>query len=133
MKEIEFRLFDAADFPLVYFRGRDLAPGYATQWIAEMEALLAYESPFVFVFPDPSGEEAREDRKARTLWLKVNRERLAACCAGIVAVEPDAAKRAVRRAQGMRLSAAFGGLPFKVTVDRAQAEAATRRLFANFP
>jgi hypothetical protein len=86
-----------------------------------MEMLLSQDRPFVMIFPDSVEDEAHEDQKLRTLFLKANKTRLAAKCRGIFGVEPNKAMRLIKRAQGAALAAAFG-LRFRVvpTVDEAE-------------
>jgi len=47
LRQETFELFDTWDFPIVRLRENRRRPGNATQWIAEMERLLAIELPFV--------------------------------------------------------------------------------------
>jgi hypothetical protein len=126
---IDFALHDVSDFPLVRISGRGLPAGYATQWAAEMDRLLARGEPFALVFLDNTEHDSHDDQKLRTLWLKQNKTRLAKLCRGIVGIEPDRAKRLVKRAQGAALAMAFG-LTMKIVATRAEAETVARRLLA---
>jgi hypothetical protein len=109
--------------------GRSLPEGYGPQWAAEMDALLGRGEPFALLFLDSAEKPAHEDQKAQMQWLKMHKKQLAALCRGAVAVEPDQAKRLLKRAQGMMVMAAFG-LRFAVTADREGAEARARKLLA---
>lgn len=124
-----FLFYDVSGFPIVRIQGSRLPAGYAPQWIAEMEALLAFGRPFAFVFLDSVENPAREDQSAQARWLKRHRRPLAALCRGAVSVEPDRAKRLLKRAQALAITAAMG-LRFSVAPDRAEAEARARRLLA---
>jgi len=124
-----FKFFDVSRFPLVTIAGSRLPPGYATQWIAEMEALLARDEPFSFVFLDNVENPMHEDQKAQMQWLKKNKKALAGLCRGAVAVEPDAARRMLKRAQALAVTAAFG-LRFAVAPSAEAAEQRARRLLA---
>jgi hypothetical protein len=117
----EFKLHDVSRFPVVVLHGRGLPAGYGPTWAHEMEMLLSQDRPFVMIFPDSVEDEAHEDQKLRTLFLKANKTRLAAKCRGIFGVEPNKAMRLIKRAQGAALAAAFG-LRFRVvpTVDEAE-------------
>jgi hypothetical protein len=117
----DFKLHDVSRFPLVVLHGRGLPPGYGPTWAKELDALLSQSHPFVMVFPDSVEDETHEDQKLRTVFLKANKERLAAKCQGIFGVEPNKAKRILKRAQGAVIAAAFG-LNFRVaaTVDEAE-------------
>lgn len=125
----DFTLHDTTDFPIVRLRGRGLPEGYAAQWAAEMDALLAHGEPFVLLFLDTVENEAHEDQKRRTVWLKQNKKALAATCRGIVSIEPDRATRLVNRAQGAALALAFG-LKLKIVADAAAADTLAHRLLA---
>jgi len=126
MNPNDFQVHDVADFPLVRLMPEGLPEGYAVQWEAEMETLIKQPEPFVMVVAALEGEhqEAHEDRKRRTLWMKRNRDALARRCRGMVAVEPNAGKRMLMQTQ----SAALAGL-FKVrlrivaTAEEADAQA----------
>lgn len=129
---VEFKFFDVSRFPIVEIAGSRLPKGYAPQWIAEMDALLQRGSPFAFVFLDSVESPDHEDQKAQTLWLKKNKKALAAVCRGAVAVEPDRAKRLLKRAQALAATAAFG-LRFAVAPSREEAEQRARRLLTGEP
>jgi len=125
----QFEFFDVSRFPIVRIQGSRLPPGYAPQWIAEMDALLARGQPFAFVFLDSVEHPEHADQKAQTQWLKKNRKPLAALCRGAVAVEPDRAKRLLKRAQALAITAALG-LRFSIAADREEAERRARKLMA---
>lgn len=126
---VAFKFYDVSRFPLVEIEGSRLPPGYAPQWIAEMEALVARGEPFVFVLLDSVEDPTHADQKAQTQWFKRNKKALAAVCRGVVGVEPDRAKRLLKRAQALAISAAFG-LRFSIAPDRDEAERRARRLLA---
>ena len=125
----DFKHYDIADFPIISIRGSLLPAGYASQWVVEMEALLANAEPFAFVFIDSVEHPEHEDQKAQMLWLKTNKKRLARVCRGIVAIEPDRARRVLRRAQAVAMSAAFG-LRMSVVPDLEQARLRAQRFLA---
>ena len=125
----DFRFFDISAFPIVTIQGSRLPSGYAPQWIAEMDLLVGQPEPFAFVFLDSVENPTHEDQKAQTLWLKRNKARLAAVCRGAVSVEADLAKRLLKRAQALAITAAFG-LRFAVASDRQEAERRARKLLA---
>lgn len=114
-------VLDLSAFPIVRLRTAGLAPGYAPRWATEMDALLQRGQPFVLLADEPHGEESHDDRKAKMLWFKANKAAFAAICRGLVAVEPDAVKRAAMKIQGLALATAFG-VKFDVVAeaDRAQ-------------
>lgn len=126
---VGFEFYDVSRFPVVTIEGSRLPPGYAPQWIAEMEALVARGEPFVFVLLDSVEQPTHADQKAQTQWFKRNKKALAAVCRGVVGVEPDRARRLLKRAQALAVSAAFG-LRFSIAPDRAEAERRARRLMA---
>lgn len=126
---IAFKFYDVSRFPLVTIEGSRLPPGYAPQWIAEMEGLVARGAPFAFVLLDGVENPTHADQKAQTQWFKRNKKALAAVCRGVVAVEPDRAKRLLKRAQALAITAAFG-LRFSIAPDREEAERRARLLLA---
>jgi hypothetical protein len=116
-----FKLHDVSRFPVVKLHGARLPPGYGPTWANEMEALLSQRQPFVLIFPDSAENEIHEDQKLRTVFLKANKARLAARCQGIFGVEPNKAKRVLKRAQGVVVATAFG-LRFRVVATVEEAE-----------
>ena len=119
-----FVLHDVSAFPVVRFDTSRATPGYATQWIAELEALLARGEPFVLV-ADGGVRDDGADRKARMLFLKARRADLARVCRAIVGVEPNALVRAARSAQAVVLAKAFG-LEMVFAASEAEALAVAR-------
>lgn len=117
----DFKLHDVSRFPLVVLHGRDLPAGYGPTWARELEALIDQDRPFVMIFPNSAENEAHDDQKLRTIWLKANKERLAARCRGIFGVEPNKAVRLLKRAQGAVVAVAFG-LRFRVVATVEEAE-----------
>ena len=126
---VAFEFYDVSRFPIVTIEGSRLPSGYAPQWIAEMETLVARGEPFVFILLDSVEEPTHADQKAQTRWFKQNKKALAAVCRGVVGVEPDRARRLLKRAQALAVSAAFG-LRFSIAPDRAEAERRARQLMA---
>ncbi|TWB22718.1 hypothetical protein FBZ89_103345 [Nitrospirillum amazonense] len=105
----QFEIHDVSRFPVVTTRPGAARPGYAPQWEREMDALLRRGLPFVILMPDPpQGEEAHEDRRLRGMWLKRNRDTLAALCRAVITVEPDAVRRAAFKVQAAIAVKAFG-------------------------
>ena len=125
----DFKHYDVSGFPIVSIRGSLLPAGYAAQWTEEMEALVTNAQPFVFIFIDSAEHPEHEDQKAQMLWLKANKHRLAAVCRGIAAIEPDRAKRVLKRAQAVGLSVAFG-LRMWIAPDLEEARLSAQRLLA---
>lgn len=122
-------LHDVSEFPLVYVRLKGAAVGYAPRWIDEMSALLSTKRRFVLISSEIAEDEGHEDRKARTQWLKANKEALATWCAGLISIEPDEPKRLDRSAQAAGLAKAFG-LSMAVVARAEQAAALAREYLA---
>lgn len=120
---------DAGAFPLVRFRAEAMAPGYAAQWIEDMDRLLAAGERFVVLYPAGTHEETHEDRKQRGLWLKQHRDALSVLCLALVSVEPDALEREAFRARIDGLGKAFG-VRQAVAADDAEAGALARAYLA---
>jgi hypothetical protein len=80
---------DRSRAPLVYMRP-DLVT--ETPYERQLDDLLDAGAPFVLVtepFPDHVHDEPPEERKARALQFKRQRERLRALCRGVVVVQGD--------------------------------------------
>lgn len=133
-----FELHDVSTFPFVHATARERQFGVAPQWQREMEMLIDRNEPFVILFPphhhggmdDLQGEErqrAQLELKQRTLWLKQNRQALGRVCRGLIAVEPDAVRRALEQAKAAMLEKVFG-VPLKVSGSTQDAEALGNRL-----
>lgn len=97
-------------YPVIRFLPQAAVPGYSARWLDDMGKLLAAGVPFAVVYPEGSHQEGHEDRKVRGLWLKQNREALAALCRVLVSVEPDVQRRKAMQGQLAGVSKAFGVL-----------------------
>jgi len=125
----QFEHYDVSDFPIVRIDGASLPAGYSKKWVAEMEALLARGDPFAFIFLSSAEHPDHEDQKRQTQWLKAHKGPLVELCRGIVGIEPDKAKRILKRAQALVVTTAFG-LRFSIAADRGEAERRVARLLA---
>jgi hypothetical protein len=121
-----FRIHDISQFPVVRARASTVHPGYGPDWIREMEHLLSAATPFVLLYCETLPEEDHEDFKLRGIWMKVNRERLAAHCKAVIRVEPDAKKRTKVFQHSVGTQRAFG-VPTEVvsTIEEALIRAGT--------
>ncbi|USI75131.1 GntR family transcriptional regulator [Sphingomonas morindae] len=129
MPNPSFSLHDVTDFPLVRFRSEAADPGYGPAWCAEMDALLEGRARFVLIYPKAERDEAHEDRKARGVWLKQNKDQLVGVCLALIVVEPDPARRAELEAMLPNLVRAFG-TPQVATASTEDAQTLARRLLA---
>ncbi len=127
-----FRIHDVRRYPLCLFNSAQALDGYAPQWEAEMEALLAAGQPFTIAYVELDPAESHEDRKHRGLWLKRNKERLGRLCKAQISVEPDEARRAAASKQGELAAKAFG-IPHEAVASLEEAVALTRRLTHPLP
>lgn len=50
-----FSVYDIQQFPAIVARNDAIQPGYAQQWEAELERLVAQPQPFVIIFPPEIG------------------------------------------------------------------------------
>ncbi|WP_206432982.1 hypothetical protein, partial [Sphingomonas sp. ABOLH] len=100
--------YDVSDFPIVRLARPLDTSGLSPQWCFEMERLVRDGRRFVLIYPSPTGDEPFEDRTARTLWLKANRETMAKLCLSLIIVEPDAVQRADLEKVFPHLEHAFG-------------------------
>lgn len=127
-----FRIHDVRRYPLCLFNPTHALDGYAPQWEAEMEALLAAGQPFTIAYVELDPTESHDDRKHRALWLKRNKERLGRLCKAQISVEPDEARRAAASKQGELAARAFG-IPHEAVASLEEAVALTRRLTHPLP
>lgn len=129
MQQSEFKVHDAADFPIVRIRMQGLAPGYAEDWAREMDALLAAGQPFVIMLMDEHRKDEHADARVKTTWVKANRQAFAGQCRGFVMVEPNPVKRLAMKAQGAVAAKAFG-MRFAVAASAPEADSMARSLLA---
>lgn len=101
-------IHDTSHFPIVYFYGSSVRPGYGDAWCAEMDALSAGDDPFVLIYVAGGPEEELEDRAKRGAWLKANKSLVEGKLLALIHVEPDDAKRAVLEKMLPKLVQAFG-------------------------
>jgi hypothetical protein len=87
-----FRLHDVTDFPLVWTGAPVRDEVNARRWQVEMDALVAFGSPFVLLHR-LDGPEPHQARKARAAWLRHNKPALARLCLALVAIEADPIRR----------------------------------------
>ncbi|RQR42229.1 MULTISPECIES: ATP--cob(I)alamin adenosyltransferase [unclassified Burkholderia] len=122
------------EFPLVWLRYARSPSSDPARLLAELDALLARRERFVFLTDDaPSGDDRdaqdHEMRKQLAKWSKANRAQSRAWIPAMIAVEPDAQRRAALDA----FSAAFEkvwGYPLNAAANRDEALALARRLLA---
>lgn len=106
--EVASPLFDLGAFPLVRLpMPKPGIAGYGERWMAEFDAILARGERFVLFSVGPIPDEAHDDRKARTLWLKRRRAELGRLCLAHLHVERDPAQRAVMQERAEKMAGAF--------------------------
>lgn len=127
-----FVIHDLTRFPLVWIKEGVSAPGYAEQWVREMDALVSIAQPFVLLHGTSLGDETHEDRKQRGLWLKHNKEPLKRYCKMMIGIESDLTKRLALKAQSLIATKAFG-IPSDVAETIEGAEALAYRLLEEMP
>lgn len=122
-----FTVHDVSAFPFVVFNQEAARPGYASQWEAEMVALVENGRSFVVVYDQFRADETQADRKHRAVWLKHNKTRLGGVCKMLISIEPDAQRRAQVQALSEIAVKAFG-IPYEVVATRDEALAIAYRL-----
>ncbi len=134
-----FQLHDVSSFPVVYAGEDDANPAFAMQWQREMDMLISRGDPFVVIFPPgqsgddddtPMTDAMKHARKQRVLWIKENRQRLQELCKGLVTIEKDVVKRALKLAKAIIFEKAFG-VPFKVAASESLAISLGNELLRN--
>ncbi|MCJ2095238.1 GntR family transcriptional regulator [Methylobacterium sp. J-072] len=119
MDRESFTLHDVSTFPIVRLRNEAASsPGHAPTWCAEMDRLLASQTPFALIYPARRTDEPHDDRVARGLWLKRNKAALAARCRALIVVEPDPDRRQALEAAFPSLIRAFGTPQAACATDR---------------
>jgi len=121
-----FRIYDISAWPIVMLRSGARVPGYALQWMQEMDALLARKQPFAMLHGVQAEDEAPEDRRLRAIWLKENKAALAEHCRALVHVEPNAARRMAIQAEVAIAVRAFK-LPMEIVASFEEALAVAGR------
>lgn len=106
--ETSFVIHDISAFPIVRQRAGAVRPGYAARWEREMDTLVQAATPFVVILQQGYAEEDQADRQSRALWLRRNREPLAAICKVVIGIEHNSLKRAAFKAQALLAAEAFG-------------------------
>lgn len=117
-------VIDASTLPIAYIHGPSLAPGDGPRITSDLETLIRYGQAFVLVIvnnDDPLQRQHDED-KARMVWLKENKVRLANVCKGIVSVISDHQRMLLVEKQAAGLQTALG-IPFLVTASLSDATA----------
>jgi hypothetical protein len=122
-----FVVHDISRFPLVIVRLDTLLPGFAPQWEAEMDALIAHAQSFVVIHHGTPLDETDDQRQRRARWLSQRQDALQPLCKMRIFVEVSMTRRAaaiVRCRAAMHAS----GVPYRVvaTMDEAHAIAAHR-------
>ena len=116
----QFHIYDVSHFPVCVYREDQAVPGFASEWIKEMELLIENQQPFVLVLNEVKTQESHDDYRDRGVWLKHNKDRLAQYCKGMITIESDQERRAMAEKQGELAAKAFGLHHFAVaTLDEA--------------
>lgn len=103
-----------------------------SDWLADMESLMAGGLPFVLVYPpikmEPGASEDPEGRKTTVLWLKAHREAFTAHCKGMVLIcASDQSNKGALQAMQTPLSKAYG-VPVVLADSDADAQAEAQSL-----
>lgn len=132
MTNLSLAVIDAGQFPVVFIHGPRLVSGDGLRVIEDLETLIQYAKAFVLIIINGDGPAQRhhDEDKARMLWLKENKGRLASICQGIVSVMPDSQRRPLVEKQAAGLQAALG-IPFLVTAKLGDANAQAISLLRN--
>lgn len=125
-------VIDAGQFPVVCIHGPSLVSGDGLRIVEDLETLIRHAEAFVLVIVngDDAAQRDHDEDKARMLWLKENKGRLAAVCQGIVSVMPNSQRLPLVEKQAAGLQAALG-IPFLVTANLSDANAQAIALLRN--
>lgn len=112
MTDFSLSIIDSSTFPVVCIHGADLVPGDGANIIEDFERLIRHAEPFVLVIENgDSSRRQQEEGKARMLWLKENKTRMATVCKGIVFVTQDSQRLPQVEKQAAGLQSLLG-IPF---------------------
>lgn len=125
-------VIDAGAFPVVHIHGPSLVPGDGPRIIEDLERLIQHAEAFVLVIVngDEPPQRQHDEDKARMLWLKENKARLAIVCKGIVSVMPDSQRLPLVEKQAAGLQTVLG-IPFLVAGNLRIASAQALSLLRN--
>lgn len=125
-------VIETSQFPIVCIHGPSLIPGDGLRIIEDLETLIRHAKAFVLVIVNGGNPAQRhhDEDKARMIWLKENRGRLATVCQGIVSVMPDSQRLPLVEKQAAGLQAALG-IPFRVTANLSDANAQAFSMLRN--
>lgn len=105
---MKLQLHDVSAFPFVELISAACKPGFAAQWCAEMDELVANNQLFVVAFDPHAIDETAEDFRTRGIWFKRNRAQLPGRCAAMLAILASAEERASSTAEMEKRSRGFG-------------------------
>jgi len=126
-------VIDTSQFPIVFIHGPKLLHGDGLRIIKDLEALIRHAKAFVLIIVHGDDSQRYHDEdKARMLWLKENKSRLATVCRGIVSVMPDSQRLPLVEKQAAGLQAVLG-IPFLAAVDLGDANVKAISLLRNTP
>lgn len=118
----EFSLLDGSRFPVIRMERHKLTVGGIEAMIADFESLLASGQVFVLAMAgERHAEPSHDDQKRWILWLKENRERMAALCRGVVSVADPASDLTVQQKQAAGMQGMLG-IPVKLASTAEEAE-----------
>jgi len=106
-----------------------LVPGDGPRIVEDLETLIQHGKVFVLVIVNGENphERQHDEDKARMLWLKENKGRLASVCQGILSVMLDSQRLPLVEKHAAGLEAALG-IPFLVTGNLSDTNAQSRSL-----
>ena len=125
MTIVSTAFLDCSALPVARMPGLPVGMAQTQAWLADMEVLMAAQTPFVLVYGviemSAGQTEEVESRKATVLWLKAHRAPFQAYCKGMVLTcRDDLADQAPLEAMSDPLSKAYG-VPVQVAISAVDA------------
>ena len=115
-------VLDGTKFPIVSVERSRLVASGIEAMISDFEALLRTERPFVLLMAgDRDAEPSHDDQKRWVLWLKENRDRMAAVCRGVVSGKDTSSDLALQEKQAAGMQTMLG-IPVRLANDAEEAD-----------
>ncbi|MEZ2127709.1 MULTISPECIES: hypothetical protein [unclassified Sinorhizobium] len=127
----ESAVLDASRFPIILAERSKVVASGIEAMIADFEALLSDGQAFVLSLTgERDAELSHEDQKRWMLWLKENRDRMAASCRGVVSVLDKASDEVLQQKQAAGMQAMLG-IPVRLAGSVEEADAIISALIAD--
>lgn len=122
MTYLDLAVLDCTNLPIVTLDKSKLESQGIEAMISDFEVLLRAGHTFVLSMARGRGtDQSHDDQKRWVLWLKENRDRMAASCRGVVSVVDAASDPALQKKQVAGMQAMLG-IPVKLATNAEEAD-----------